>query len=334
MVPLRAAIYARVSTPKQQTVPQQVSTCRDRCDHLGYRVRYILKEEGWSAKNTERPQLQRLLQLCASGDVDVIVIWKLDRLVRSLRDLMNLHRQLEAWGVSLHSVTEQFDTSSAFGRFNFRNVASAAELERELIAERARMGKMGQALKGRWPTQRPPLGYGLGKDRTLVVNEEEAAIVKRIFTAYGAEVPLTEIARTLAMEGVVTRMGRTLSTGAIQSIVTNPVYRGELTLLGITHSRPDLRLVDEKTWWAAQARKGKRMQDGKSATRRQAAIDAVFADYLDYLGEGVESPVLGALEDGSLGQALPERERRRPRHRAADLASNLESAGTLQDLEI
>ncbi len=293
--PLRAAIYARVSTPKQASIPQQIMICRDRCENLGFRVRYILKEDGWSAKNTDRPMLLHLLQLCADAKVDVIVVWKLDRLVRSLTDLMNTHRLLESWRVRLHSVTEQFDTESPFGRFSFRNIASAAELERELIAERARMGKLSQARRGVWPTQRPPLGYALGNSRRLVIEQHEADLVRQIFADYCAGHPLTEISRSLGTRGMTTRMGRTFSPAAVLGIVRNELYTGKLVLLGVAHERPDLRIIEDAEWHAALGRRGRRMSS-PSPDRRTAALDAVVGDYFAFLderesnGEVIEAP--------------------------------------------
>lgn len=302
--PLRAAIYARVSTPKQKSVPQQVALCRNRCDELGFRVRYIVKEEGVSAKTTDRPRLQHLLQLCREGRVDIILVWKLDRLVRSLTDLLNTYRYLESINVDLHSVTEQFDTRTPFGRFSFRNIASAAELERELIAERARMGKLAQALKGRWPTQRPPLGYVLDEDRHLVVDPLHARVVRRIYSWYVAGVPLTEISRRLGCEDAVTPLGRPFSPGAVQYLVRNPVYVGRLSVLGVEHDLPELRIVNEAVWKTAQERRGKRCTDRNTGSRRQAAIDAVFDDYLAYLEEASEfeaevAEAVAEVQDGT-----------------------------------
>lgn len=296
----QVAIYARVSTPKQKSVPQQVLICRERCEELGFRVRYIVKEEGLSASTTDRPKLQHLLDLCRTGRVDVVVVWKLDRLVRSLTDLLNTYRLLESLEVDLHSVTEQFDTRTPFGRFNFRNIASAAELERELIAERARMGKLAQALKGRWPTQRPPLGYLLDEERRLVVDPGQADVVRRIFQDYVRGVPLTEISHRLGKEGVLTPLGRPFSPGAVQYLLRNSVYVGRLSVLGVENDLPELRIVDETTWKRAEARRGRRCTDSNAASRRQAAIDAVLDDYLAYLEEQSEldaevgeAPVLG-----------------------------------------
>lgn len=258
---------------------------------LGFRPRYILREDGWSAKSLERPLIRRVFDLVEDGKIDVIVVWKLDRLVRSLRDLMNTHAFLEKHRVRLHSVTEQFDTASSFGRFNFRNVASAAELERDLIAERSRLGRMSQAINCRWPTQRPPLGYRLLADRELAIDEDEAALVRSIFASYVRGVALTEISRRLGETSALTRLGRTFSPGAVHAVVRNEIYTGKVTILGIEHDRPKLRIVDKKIWAAAEARRGKRAANARAASAREVAADSVFQDYFAYLSE-LPSPEL------------------------------------------
>jgi len=120
-----AAIYARVSSPNQATgysLDEQVRRCRERCDLMGWKVRYIFKENG-SGANTDRPKFQMMMEKAKEGAFDVLVFWKLDRFCRSLVDVVNIERELIEYGVSLHSVTEQIDTTTPFGKFNFRNVA-------------------------------------------------------------------------------------------------------------------------------------------------------------------------------------------------------------------
>lgn len=284
-----AAVYARTSLPRQKTAPEQVELCRQRATQLGEKVRYVLQEHGESAKTTARPKLQHLMALCAEGRVSVIIVWKLDRLVRSLKDLLNMHDFLEQHGVSLVSITENFDTSTAFGRFAFRSLASAGELEREIIAERAQLGKLRQARAGRWPTQRPPFGFRLTRNRALSKYEPEAKIVRQIFAWYNQNLALTEISFRLAKRGVLTPMGRTFSAGAVHALVRNPIYKGRLEILDIVHNMPELRIVTPKTWEKAQQPRRAKKEGAKE--RRQAAIDSVFRAYLDALADGSPSDV-------------------------------------------
>ncbi len=244
----------------------------------------MLVEQGESAKTADRPKLQHLLGLCEQGMVSKIIVWKLDRLVRSLRDLLNLHEFLESKGVKLVSLTENFDTSTAYGRFAFRTLASAAELEREIIAERAQLGKLRQARQARWPTQRPPFGYTLDNQRHLVKEAGQARMVRQIFAWYNDRLALTEISRRLGDRGVLTNRGRTFSPGAVHAIVRNPVYKGRLELAGLLHELPEIRIVLPKTWDKAQEPRVAKKEGEK--TRRERAIDAVFSAYAEALASG------------------------------------------------
>ena len=285
--PKNAAIYGRTSTPKQASIPQQVDLCRRRCKDAGYQVKYILREDGKSAVE-ERPKLQQLMRLIAERRIQIVVVWKLDRLVRSLQDLLNVHSFMQINGVGLVSLTEQFDTSNAFGRFSFRNIASAAELEREIIAERSVLGRYSMALQGKWPGNNPPYGYDLGEDRRLMTNKAESVNVGMIYRWYDQGKPMTEISRLLSERHVVSKHGKTLSQVTIGQILKNPVYAWKLTIMEIVHDRPDLRQVPQALWERCQKRRGTPNKDENGELRRKAAIDAVFDDYLDHLRDDDE----------------------------------------------
>ena len=281
----QAAIYGRTSNPKQASVPTQVELCRRAAELGNHEVRYILKEEGIPAKDMARPKLQHLMRLVESHRIDLIIVWKMDRLVRSLRDLMNLYDFLERHGVGLMSVTEPFNTETSFGRFTFRQAASFAELERDIIGERSSMGKFAQAVAGRWPTQEPPLGYRLAKGRNLVIEPNEADIVRRIFAMYARGVPVSEISRQLARKGIFSRDGISITPRWITKILHNPIYDGRLVILGQEHARPNLRLVTSGMRAKVEARRGKRVRDGKAGERRGVAADAIVEDYLAHLAD-------------------------------------------------
>lgn len=279
------AIYARVSSKRQASIPQQIDLCRQFCERRGWRVAYILEEPGIPGTTDERPMYHRLQQLAQQGRIDHVVVWKLDRLVRSLRHLMNVAHELSQHGVGIASYTENFDMESAFGRFSFRNIASFAELESELNGERALLGKLGQAKAGRWPTQFPPYGYDLGPDRRLVKNIGEVKIVQQIFRRRARGIALTEISRWLGARGEVTKRKCTFSPQTVSSIVKNQVYLGRLQILDVQHLRPDLRVVAKATWAAAQTPVRAKEVKGAAQRRREAAIDAVFNAYLDDLND-------------------------------------------------
>lgn len=281
----RVAIYARTSTPKQASVPTQVELCRKSAEFAECDVRYILKEEGFSAKTIERPKVRQLMTLVEQQRIDLVIVWRLDRLVRSLRDLLNIHEFLEAHGVGLMSATEPFSTETSFGKFTFRQVASFAELERDTIAERSRMGKYTQALAGRWPTQEPPLGYRLGRDRRLAINEAEATVVRRVFRQYAKGLAITEITRQLGVARVVSRDGRSVAPRWVAKMLRNPIYFGKMVVLGEVHARPDLRLIGPALEKKVEERRKKVVRDGLAGRRRAAAADALVADYLAHLAD-------------------------------------------------
>ncbi|MEA3203583.1 MAG: site-specific recombinase, partial [Thermoplasmata archaeon] len=182
--PQRVAIYARISTAKQNTIEEQVAQARQRCQERGWSVRYILKDEALSGRDASRPAFQRLLDLAESGSIDVVVIWKIDRLARSLAHAAAVEEILREHNVAIHSCTEPIDTTTAVGRFVFGNLANAAQLELDLIKDRIRMGMYRCAREGRWTRPSVPLGYRKTKNHHLRIHKEEADLVRSIFTTY------------------------------------------------------------------------------------------------------------------------------------------------------
>jgi site-specific DNA recombinase len=225
-----------------------------------------------------------------SGAFDVIVFWKLDRFCRSLVDLVNIERQLREWGVALHSVTEQIDTTTPVGRFNFRNLASAAELERDLIRERARMGMHALARQKRWPNKLPPLGYDLDGEGRLKVNRKEAELVRRIFELYLKHKSMPHVAYLLNKEGLKTKRGKNWSAVAVKKVLDNEIYIGRYRVAGIDEKVEEYAIIDESTFSkvAEIRRKYRARWKNMPEIRRRATIDRIFNEYLMYargLGE-------------------------------------------------
>lgn len=140
---LRAAVYARTSSnsrAESYSLDEQVKRAVDRCQSLGWDVAFVYRDESESGANTDRPMFQTMLDAAKRQAFDVVVFWKLDRFSRSLIHAVQLEEELREHDVYLYSVTEQIDTTSATGRFNFRNLASAAEFERDMIKQRTRIG--------------------------------------------------------------------------------------------------------------------------------------------------------------------------------------------------
>ena len=202
--PIFAAIYARTSSPNQRfnySIKEQVHRCWEYSEQRGWIVRYVFVDEGESGGTTKRPKFQLMMEKARTGRFDVIVFWKLDRFCRSLVDLVNVERVVREWKVGLCSVTEYIDTMTSIGRFNFRSIGSVAELERELIGERARLGLYALAKEHKWPNPHPPLGYDKGKDGMLLVNESEVKLVRKIFKMYLRERSMPQVAFKLNKEG-------------------------------------------------------------------------------------------------------------------------------------
>ena len=224
-----AAIYARTSSSSQRfgySIDEQVRRCWERCNQAGWDVRYVFADEAESGRDTERPEFQALLDKAERRLIDVVIFWKLDRFCRSLADLVRTEDQLNQWGIALQSVTEHIDTTTAVGRFNFRNLASAAELESDLTGQRTKMGMYGLAQEHKWPNDHPPIGYTKSTDGTLCADEDEAKLVRRIFRLYLRERSMPQVAFLLNEEGVRSKQDTEWSRQSVKNVLSNELYRG------------------------------------------------------------------------------------------------------------
>lgn len=228
-----AAIYVRTSESKPKfhySIDEQIAECWARCEQMGLTVAYIFVDEDVTGRNTDRPGFQDMLKHARAGNFDIVIFWKLDRFCRSLVDLVKTEEKLSTHGVALQSVTEYIDTSSPVGRFNFRNLASAAELESDLTSQRVQLGMRGLARENRWPNEQPPLGYSLDEDRCLDIIDEEAKLVERIFNLYIEERSMPEVAFNLNQEGISTKTGNEWTRMAVRKILTNTIYVGQYSI--------------------------------------------------------------------------------------------------------
>src|SRR4030088_3158951 len=189
---VRCAIYTRVST--EQGLEQDFNSLDAQYDasqayirsqaHAGWTlVRSKYDDGGFSGGNTDRPALQRLLEDWRAGKVDIIVVYKVDRLTRSLADFAKLVELFDQHGVSFVSITQSFNTTSSMGRLTLNVLLSFAQFEREVIGERVRDKIAASKRKGLWVGGPVPLGYRC-IDKKLVVVPEEAETVRMIFTRY------------------------------------------------------------------------------------------------------------------------------------------------------
>lgn len=228
-----AAIYVRTSVSKPEyhySLEEQLKRCWKRCEEQGWEVVFVFEDEAESGTTVDRPQFQDMLRKAREGLFDVVVFWSLDRFCRSLVDLVKTEEKLSEWGIALHSVTEFIDTASAVGRFNFRNLASAAELESDLTSQRVLIGMHGMAQEHRWPNNSPPLGYDLADDQTLVVIDEEAELVRTIFNLYLEVRSMPRVAHQLNERGYATKSGSNWDRWSVRKVLQNEVYVGKYRL--------------------------------------------------------------------------------------------------------
>ena len=180
--------------------------------HAGWTlIRAKYDDGGFSGGNTDRPALQRLLEDVRAGKIDIIVVYKVDRLTRSLADFAKLVELFDQHGVSFVSVTQQFNTTTSMGRLTLNVLLSFAQFEREVTSERIRDKIAASKRKGLWVGGMAPLGYDT-KDRKITVNEAEAERVRTIFRSYLKLGSLNLLMADLRKRGIVTKV-RTLKTG-------------------------------------------------------------------------------------------------------------------------
>lgn len=285
---LHAAIYARTSSSSQRfgySIDEQVNQCWEHVEGNSWTVTHVLTDEAESGRNTDRPKFQRLLDLAEANVIDVVVFWKLDRFCRSLVDLVNIEAQLNEWGIGMQSVTEYIDTTSAVGRFNFRNLASAAELESDLTSQRVKMGMHGLAKDHKWPNDRPPLGYDKTADGKLAINEGEANLVQRIFRMYMEERSMPQVAFLLNEEGITTKTGGEWTRQSIKNILRNELYIGEYEVADYGDTVDEYRLMSEELFDSVtDTRYRFKNQKGSMDPDRKSSIaDRILTIYTDSL---------------------------------------------------
>ena len=270
--PLRCAIYTRVSS--DQGLEQDFNSLdaqREAAEayvksqaHEGWRLhRQHYDDGGFSGGSMERPALQALLADLALGRIDVVVVYKVDRLTRSLADFAKLVELFDAHGVSFVSVTQSFNTTSSMGRLTLNVLLSFAQFEREVTGERIRDKIAASKKKGIWMGGVVPLGYRVDS-RKLHVDEAEAETVRLIFQRYIDLGSLPALQRDLLARAVRTRArvlssGRTiggvvLTNGPLSHMLKNRVYRGELNHKGQSYPSDHPAIVDAALFDAVQAR--------------------------------------------------------------------------------
>ncbi len=202
---------------------------------------------GFSGGTLERPALKRLLADIENGRVDVIVVYKIDRLSRSLMDFAKLVEVFDRQRVTFVSVTQSFNTTTSMGRLTLNILLSFAQFEREVIGERIRDKFAASRKKGMWMGGCVPLGYRVDK-RKLLVQEAEAATVRMIFERFVRIGSATTLSRALTAEGVTTRTGKPFDKGVLYKLFRNRVYVGEAVHKGTAYPGEHDAIITRALW--------------------------------------------------------------------------------------
>jgi len=225
---IRVALYIRVSTEEQAkegySLEAQESVLSKYCNNNDYEIVKKYIDDGKSGKNTDRPELKKLMKDMYKNTFDMVLVWKISRLSRSQRDLLNIVYEFDKYNVSFSSYSEKFDTNEKTGRLMLQMLGSMAEFERETIVENANLGRVKRAELGFWSGGRV-LGYD-NSSKQIVVNKEEADIVKLIFDMYINGDSLMFILNKLHSLNLKTKKGNKFQVQALRDIITNPVYKG------------------------------------------------------------------------------------------------------------
>src|SRR5690349_18107998 len=237
----------------------------------------------------ERPALQRLLADIAAGRVNTIVVYKIDRLTRSLADFAKIVEILDARGASFVSVTQQFNTTTSMGRLTLNVLLSFAQFEREVIGERIRDKIAASKKKGMWMGGVPPLGYRV-RDRKLVIVDSEAEIVRAIFRRYAELGSVRLLKDELEARGIRSKSwssasgrvigGKTFSRGALYLMLQNRLYRGEIVHKRQSYPGEHTPIIDPPLWNAVHAQLGSNTAKRNSGTRarQQSLLAGILFD--------------------------------------------------------
>ena len=258
---MRCAIYTRKSHTEGLEQPfNSLDAQRLACSH------YVASQasEGWTELETRyddggfsggtltRPGLQRLLTDIEAGTIDTVVVYKIDRLSRSLRDFVRLVEVFEHRGVTFVSITQQFSTTSSMGRLTLNVLLSFAQFEREITSERTRDKFAALREQGFWTTGFRPYGYRL-QSRLLVIHEPEAAVVRRVHDLYCRFRSAIPIADVLNKDGLKTHRGTPFNESFVRRILQSRLYCGERAYLGTRYPGIHKRLISDRIWARTEA---------------------------------------------------------------------------------
>src|SRR6202049_1177482 len=299
----RCAIYTRKSS--EEGLEQEFNSLhaqREACEAFiksqageGWRlIRTHYDDGGLSGATMERPALQRLMTDIDKGLVDAVVVYKVDRLTRSLADFAKMVEVFDARGVSFVAVTQQLNTATSMGRLTLNVLPSFAQFEREVTGERIRDKIAASKQRGIWMGGLVPLGYEV-HERRLIVNQSEAETVREIFRRYLELGRVRLLMEELNRRGIRSKVrvarngkpsgGNSFFRGALYVLLSNPIYIGEIRHKGVRHPGLHEPIVEREIWEKTQLLLRSRVARGGSRTK------------------AVASPLMGRLFDES-GQSL------------------------------
>lgn len=293
---LRCAIYTRKSS--EEGLDQGFNSLdaqREACEafilsqqHEGWKLEPTFYDDGgYSGGNIERPALKQLLSDIDQKKIQIVVVYKVDRLTRSLADFAKIVELFDAKGISFVSVTQQFNTTSSMGRLTLNVLLSFAQFEREVTGERIRDKIAASKQKGMWMGGYAPIGY-VGHERTLIIDEAHASIIRYIYQRYLKLNSIRALKLDLDSSGIHSPHrahlggreygGVPFSRGNLQRILSNPVYIGKITHFDKVHSGQHAAIVDDALWDAVQHR----LLDNKqfAEQRPQASSDSLLTGIL------------------------------------------------------
>ena len=273
---VRCAVYTRKSSEEGlEQAFNSLHAQREACEayiqsqrHEGWSVIPVAYDDGgFSGGTMERPALQALLADIRSGKVDVIVVYKIDRLTRSLFDFAKIVEIFDATSVSFVSVTQSFNTTTSMGRLTLNVLLSFAQFEREVTGVRIRDKIAASKRKGMWMGGNIPLGYDL-KDRRLVINGNEAATVRTIFESYAELGTVRKVSQAIeslglrtkhrkggrSLEGAAVTGGLPFGIGHLYTILRNPLYIGKVRHKHEIHPGEHEAIIASELWETVQAR--------------------------------------------------------------------------------
>jgi site-specific DNA recombinase len=296
---IRCAIYTRKSS--EEGLEQDFNSLdaqREACEafirsqkHEGWVCLLDLYDDGGiSGATMERPALKRLLADSEAERIDAVVVYKVDRLTRSLNDFAKIVEVFDRQAVSFVSVTQQFNTTTSMGRLTLNMLLSFAQFEREVTGERIRDKIAASKKKGMWMGGLPPLGYDV-KDRKLVVNKHEAETVRHIYRRYAALGSVLALKEALDRDGVVSKVridkygrrtgGGSLARGALYLMLQNRIYRGEIVHKENSYPGEHEPIIEGKVWDEVQRKLAANRFDhatGTGATQVSLLAGLIYDD--------------------------------------------------------